>query len=187
MDDEINKLLKEKDEIIKDCYKEINRLKEMVEYYKKQSYTDSLTNLGNRRSLESKKGFDVVILGDIDHFKKINDTYGHDCGDKVLIEISSILKKFTRNSDLVCRWGGEEFVILLKDCKIDDAYDKAMLLKNNIETLEDQFGFRITMSFGITDLTNKTMKSAIIEADNAMYKSKEAGRNRITIYRLKNN
>ena len=123
MDDEIYKLLKEKDEIIKECHKEINRLKEMVEFYKKESYTDSLTNLGNRRSLESKKGYDVVILGDIDHFKKINDKYGHDCGDKVIVEISSILKKCTRNTDLVCRWGGEEFVVLLKDCKINDAFD----------------------------------------------------------------
>ena len=92
MEKDINELLKEKDEIIENYKKEIDRLKQLVEYYKKESCTDSLTNLDNRRSIEDKEGFDVVILGDIDYFKRINDTYGHDLGDQVLIEISNILK-----------------------------------------------------------------------------------------------
>ena len=185
MEKDINELLKEKDKEIEYYKREIDRLRKLVEYYKRESCTDSLTNLDNRRSIEDKEGFDVVILGDIDYFKRINDTYGHDLGDQVLIEISNILRQNIRNSDLVCRWGGEEFVILLKNCKIEDAYEKAMILKDSVESLKDEFGFKVTMSFGVSDMTNKTMKKAIKEADEAMYNSKENGRNRVTVYELK--
>ena len=182
---DVYRLLKEKDELIKKYKEEITLLKKQVEMYKKESYTDSLTKLNNRRAIKELNGFDVVILGDIDHFKNINDTYGHECGDQVLIEISNILKKCTRDTDSVFRWGGEEFVVFLKGCKVDDGYDKAVLLKDNIEELEEVFGFRVTMSFGVSELANKTMQEAIKEADEAMYKSKKNGRNTVTIYRLK--
>ena len=168
------KLLKKKNKL----------LKKQKEYYKKIACTDSLTHLGNRRSLEKANDYDTVILGDIDHFKKINDKYGHDLGDLVLVEVSKILKKFVRESDLACRWGGEEFVILLKNCNDKDAYNKAMQLKEQIALLGDKFGFEITMSFGISNILNKTLSAAIDEADKAMYKSKEDGRDRVTIYSL---
>ena len=185
MSEDIHKLLESQAKIIRDYQKEIERLKGLVEYYKNESCTDSLTNLKNRRAIDDLHGVDVVVLGDIDHFKKINDTYGHDCGDQVLVEISNVLKNCTRNTDHVFRWGGEEFVIFLQGCKVDDGFNKALLWKNKIEELKDKFGFDITMSFGVSDLTNKTMQEAIKEADEAMYKSKETGRNRVTIYQLK--
>ncbi len=185
MGEDLYKLLEEKEKIIKSYKEEIDKLKELVEYYKNESCTDSLTNLKNRRAIDELQGVDVVVLGDIDHFKKINDTYGHDCGDQVLVEVSNVLKSCIRNTDYVFRWGGEEFVIFLQGCKVDDGFNKAVIWKNKIEELKEVFGFDITMSFGVSDLTDKTMQEAIKEADAAMYKSKETGRNKVTIYQLK--
>ncbi len=164
--------------------KKIKLLNEQLEFYKKQACTDSLTNLNNRRSIENVENFDSIILGDIDHFKIINDKYGHNLGDKVLIEISNILKKYIRDTDLVCRWGGEEFVILLKNCNDMCAYHKAVALKENISKLSDKFGFKITMSFGVSSMLGKTLQTAIEEADIAMYKSKKDGRDKVTVYTL---
>lgn len=185
--EDIIKLLNEKDKIINQYKKEIIELKKQVEYYKNQSCTDSLTNLKNRRAIKELNGIDVVVLGDIDHFKVINDTYGHEFGDMVLVEVSNVLRDCTRNTDSVYRWGGEEFVICLQGCKLIDGYNKALVCKNKIEELKYKFGFNITMSFGVSDLTNKTLQQAIEEADEAMYKSKENGRNLVTIYQLKRN
>ena len=155
---------------------------QQIEYYKIEAYTDSLTKLNNRRSIENLRDFDSVILGDIDHFKNINDKYGHDLGDQVLIEISKVLKDNIRQTDLVCRWGGEEFVVFLKNCTDEDAYIKATILREKVSQLSEKFGFDITMSFGVSKLSKSTMQKAIKEADAAMYLSKQNGRNRVTIY-----
>ena len=184
-EEEYIKIIESKDKTIQQYKKEIELLKKQNEYYKKVACTDSLTNLGNRRSLEKIDNYDSVILGDIDHFKKINDEHGHAFGDLVLIEISNVLKNSVRESDLICRWGGEEFVILLKNCNNVDAYNKAVQLKEQIALLGEKFGFKITMSFGISNILNKPLKTAIDEADKAMYKSKEDGRDRVTVYSLK--
>ena len=177
-----NELLKKKNALIKKYVAENKKMREDLEKYKTAACTDSLTKLSNRRSLEDIHDYDAVILGDIDHFKVINDTYGHDFGDKVLVEIGRILKKFVRETDMACRWGGEEFVILLKNCNTEDAYKRAVLLKDEITKLSAKYGFTITMSFGISNMEGKTMENAIKEADKAMYKSKTDGRNRVTIY-----
>ena len=140
------KLLQQRNELIKKLIKENKKLKHDLKLYKKEAYTDSLTKLNNRRSIENKDGFDAVILGDIDHFKNINDRFGHDFGDKVLVEIGKILKKHIRDTDMACRWGGEEFVILLKNCNDEDAYIKAIQLKNKIANLSKKYGFEITIS-----------------------------------------
>ena len=162
----------------------IKQLKKENEILRKQAYTDSLTKLNNRRCLENAVGFDSLILGDLDHFKKINDNYGHDVGDEVLVEVSIVLKKYVRDTDLVCRWGGEEFLVLLKNCDDEDALTKANLLKDKIMELSDKFGFEITMSFGISNLSTSTLEDAISKADEAMYVSKKEGRNKATIYTL---
>ena len=178
------KIIKKKNKLINNYEKEIELLKKQNEYYRRIACTDSLTHLGNRRSLEKAFNYDSVILGDIDHFKMINDKYGHKSGDLVLIEVSNVFKKFVRESDLVCRWGGEEFVILLKNCTNEDAYKKAMQLKDQISLLSNEFGFKISMSFGISSILDKPLSKAIEEADQAMYKSKEDGRDRVTVYTL---
>ncbi len=181
------KIIQKKNEQINKYKKKIINLKKQNDYYKTMAFTDSLTKLRNRRSLNKIDSYHSVILGDIDHFKKINDENGHNFGDLVLIEVSNILKNSIRESDLVCRWGGEEFVILLKNCSNEDAYNKAIQLKERISQLEEKIGIRVTMSFGVSDISNKSLKTAIEEADKAMYISKEAGRNRVTVYSLNYN
>lgn len=163
---------------------ENRKLKKELAKYKEMAYKDTLTSLNNRRSLESISDYDCLILGDIDHFKIINDTYGHLVGDEVLVEISSVFKHFVRETDYVCRWGGEEFLIFLKNCDDEDAYGKANLLREKIMELSDEFGFEITMSFGVSNLSDRTLEEAIKNADEAMYESKHNGRNRVTVYQL---
>lgn len=163
---------------------ENRKLKKELAKYKEMAYKDTLTSLNNRRSLESISDYDCLILGDIDHFKIINDTYGHLVGDEVLVEISSVFKHFVRETDYVCRWGGEEFLIFLKNCDDEDAYGKANLLREKIMELSDEFGFEITMSFGVSNLSDRTLEDAIKNADEAMYESKHNGRNRVTVYQL---
>ena len=179
------KKLENKDIIIELQKKEIELLKRKAEFYEKEAYTDSLTQLKNRRAITSLEQYDSIIFCDVDYFKKINDHYGHHTGDLVLIEISKILKSNVRETDFVGRWGGEEFLILLKNCDIKDTYAKAVVLKNEMKLLSKRMGFNITLSFGITSLNKDNLKNAINDADKAMYKSKKDGRNRITIYSQK--
>lgn len=166
---------------------ENRKLKRENDFLREQVCKDALTKLNNRRALENVGEYDSLILGDIDHFKVINDTYGHLVGDEVLVEISLVFKKYVRDTDLVCRWGGEEFLILLKNCNDEDAYAKASILKEKIMELSDKFGFDITMSFGVSDLSESTLESAIKNADEAMYTSKREGRNKVTVYQIKKN
>ncbi len=182
--EEYEKELNKKDKIIKKLENEIEQLKQQVKKYKDEAYVDSLTHLKNRRALENIVDFDSVIIGDIDHFKKINDTYGHLKGDEVLVAISQVLNNYVRETDIVCRLGGEEFVIILKKCSEEEAYKKAMILKEKVSELKKVFGFDITMSFGVSNfLFEKPVKEAIREADKALYKSKRNGRNMVTVYR----
>ena len=174
----------DKDIIINELKSELEKLKLENKKLKEELYLDSLTNINNRRILDDVTDFDSIIMGDIDYFKNINDLYGHLKGDEVLIEVSNVLSKYIRDTDIVCRWGGEEFVILLKNCDDKEAYNKALYLKEKISELKEMFGFDITMSFGISNfLFKKTMKTAIDEADKALYKSKKMGRNKVTMYK----
>ncbi len=166
---------------------ENRKLKRENDFLREQVCKDALTKLNNRRALENIDEYDSLILGDIDHFKVINDTYGHLVGDEVLVEISLVFKKFVRDTDLVCRWGGEEFLILLKNCNDHDAYAKASIFKEKIMELSEKFGFDITMSFGVSNLSESTLESAIKKADEAMYTSKREGRNKVTVYQIKKN
>ena len=175
-----------RDNIIKELKKEIELLKLEVNKYKTEAYYDSLTHLNNRRILENAADYDSVIIGDIDYFKKINDTYGHLKGDEVLIAISEVLQAHVRSTDIVCRWGGEEFVLLLNNTDVASSLDKVTLIKDSIESLEKAFDFKITMSFGLTEIDkDKSIDEIINEADEAMYQSKLNGKNMISVYKSK--
>lgn len=180
---DLQKEIEEKNIIINNLQREIEFLKRENKVLRQEAYLDSLTHLNNRRILENASDFDSIIIGDIDHFKQINDSYGHLTGDEVLVAISQVLNEYVRETDIVCRWGGEEFVILLKNCTDQEAYNKASLLKERISELKKIFGFEITMSFGVSNfLFEKPMKKAMKEADKALYKSKQTGRNKVTMY-----
>jgi len=160
---------------------------------------DSLTQLYNRLyfnkeislCIENYKKFNlkfVLVLMDIDHFKRINDTYGHLCGDQVLIDISSILKENLRHDDMVCRFGGEEFAIIFRNTEdIDGIMNRLKKLKDEIEmheTIYQNKKVRVSASFGIgilkADKNDDISDSVIInDADSALYTAKHEGRNMI--------
>ena len=182
-EDEFYKIIQSKNEEISYLKKIINNMNKQMELYKKAAYLDSLTKLHNRRIIKELDDYSFLILGDIDYFKTINDTYGHDTGDKVLVEISNIFKEQVDKDDIVCRWGGEEFLILIKNGTEEKALEKAILIKKALIKLKSKFGFDVTMSFGVSRV-DENIEESVKNADRAMYSSKDRGRNRVTAYSL---
>ena len=123
------------------------------------------------------------MMLDIDHFKKINDTYGHLAGDFVLKEIAKIIKDSIRKSDICGRFGGEEFVIVLPNTKLSGAMKLAERIRETIQNHTFDFNgkkINVTVSIGITSVgVNDSYESLISRADEALYEAKEKGRNRI--------
>jgi two-component system cell cycle response regulator len=169
-----------------------NRLEETVEL----SITDALTGLNNRRYLEMhlktlvrdavQQGRSLSILvADIDHFKSVNDTYGHDVGDLVLKEFSARLRRNTRGIDLACRLGGEEFVVVMPETDIGRAYQVGERLRACIAAdgfpISSEKRIRVTASVGLATLENRddTAEALFKRADTALYSAKKKGRNRV--------
>jgi len=152
---------------------------------------DALTSVYNRnflfneaerilsRSRRNGELFSVIML-DIDHFKLINDQNGHQVGDDVLKAIANELKVSIRNEDVVARYGGEEFVVILTDCDLTLAKEKAEYLRVAIEKLRPN-GLKVTSSFGIAVFDNKYVDfdEILKDADDALYEAKDSGRNRV--------
>lgn len=159
------------------------------------SVRDPLTGLYNRRYMEET--FDrelqrairkqqplAVIMADIDGFKNINDTAGHILGDKALVKVSTFLMNSIRASDVACRFGGDEFCLILPDCSLEEGIRRANALRHAIESLteaEDDGCERFTLSFGVAAMPEDgvTREALIGAADSALYTSKHAGRNRV--------
>ena len=127
-----------------------------------------------------------VLMLDIDNFKNINDTYGHHFGDKMLLMVASILSKNSRNSDIPIRYGGEEFVLILNGCSLENAYNVAEKIRKEIERSYLTFNgnkVSITVSIGISlKKSDASLWQSIEEADKALYESKATGKNKVTIY-----
>jgi diguanylate cyclase (GGDEF)-like protein/PAS domain S-box-containing protein len=172
-----------------------------VEHYSTQeliddALTDPLTGLYNRRGLEGRSEAvhfrpggaqltQVWIMADIDHFKRVNDTYGHEAGDEVLKAVAEALRATARGADIVARFGGEEFVLVLPDTAADLAARIAERLRLAIEALSTDVGgqvIRVTASFGVAQRAAQESQLEVLErADAALYSSKKEGRNRVTI------
>ncbi|WP_102345116.1 sensor domain-containing diguanylate cyclase [Bacillus sp. Marseille-P3661] len=156
-----------------------------------QIHQDGLTGLSNRRAfdLEIKKWalnqqpFSLIML-DIDHFKNVNDQYGHLVGDDVLRFLANKMVEVTREEDLCYRYGGEEFAILLKTNDVKDAFILAERLRTTIAQTPSPSGQYITVSLGIScyQVQDESPQSVISRADSALYLSKNGGRNKTTIY-----
>ncbi|WP_373035700.1 diguanylate cyclase [Sulfurimonas sp.] len=157
------------------------------------SITDKLTQTYNRLHLENifdketqraKRYGDTysVIIMDIDFFKPINDNYGHDVGDQILIDIVKVLKSNIREIDVLGRWGGEEFLIICSNTNIDEAFLVAEKLRITIEKYDFYVVGKITCSFGVSEYRQGDAHSdvAVKRADDALYTSKDAGRNLVT-------
>ncbi len=148
------------------------------------SYKDSLTKLLNRRgvlkAIEEINGEFSMLFLDIDKFKNINDTYGHNIGDDVLMAIANILRQNVRKGDLIARWGGEEFLIVLPNCDIGDAVKIAENLRKKIEEYQGLNIPKFTSSFGVVSNVDKyNFKKKLNEVDEYLYKAKNEGRNRV--------
>lgn len=164
--------------------------------------TDPLTKLFNRREITKKleeeqiryernnKPFSIIIA-DIDLFKKVNDTYGHNCGDFILKSVADILKNTSRKQDSVSRWGGEEFLLLLPETDTDGATSLAEKLRLKIESSifdYDEFQVKVTLTFGVNVYDKiQNLDSLISKADSALYEGKQKNRNCVVIYNEINN
>ncbi|MCF4008046.1 sensor domain-containing diguanylate cyclase [Rheinheimera sp. UJ63] len=164
------------------------------------SSTDYLTQIRNRGNWEEhlKLEFDrlqrysqhhsSLIMCDIDHFKKVNDTYGHAAGDLVIQRVSEVIRKSLRTTDIAGRYGGEEFAILLLDTTADQAQYLAERVRRKIEQLDIMYNqqlIKVTMSFGLVerDVTIQNCIQWIETADKALYQSKQNGRNQVTLFK----
>jgi len=172
--------------------KKTKKLQKRNKQLKMLSETDALTSIYNRKKfieslqLEIKKAkrfnetFSIIVI-DIDHFKKVNDTYGHLTGDKVLIEVSKLISQNIRDIDLFARWGGEEFCILVNKLNAQESKQIAEKLRVKIEETTIK-NLNITCSFGVTNFEeNDNNESIFAKADEALYRAKEEGRNRVYI------
>ncbi|MEK3777371.1 sensor domain-containing diguanylate cyclase [Paenibacillus sp. FSL K6-4396] len=153
--------------------------------------TDLLTGLKNRRffqekmfeslmMFQEKQRYFSLLVVDIDHFKSINDTYGHPIGDLVLGNLAGLLQSLSRSTDVVARYGGEEFVIILPGCEEEQAIGIAERYRSQVASA-DWGEYNITVSIGAATIVEEdTEKSLFQRADNALYASKTGGRNRVT-------
>lgn len=156
-----------------------------------ESRLDHLTGLKNRRGfydcyenriepyMQSKNA--SVIMCDIDFFKKVNDTYGHNAGDAVLVSVADIMKKCVSKNGEVFRWGGEEFIILLTNCPLEQAGQVAEQIRCKVAQTEchsEGAVIKVTMSFGVKELeSKKALDVNVKEADEKLYEAKQKGRN----------
>lgn len=176
----------------------IAEVEQLQEELREQALHDPLTGLYNRRYLaemlekeiaraKREKTCVSIIVTDIDNFKEINDNYGHQAGDRFLVEIATLMKHFTRSSDLICRYGGEEFVLVFPGACLESALQRAEEIRQRCSELVVNFEgneLAVTMSFGLSifpDHGNEA-EEIIIKADKAMYRSKQKGRNQVTVW-----
>jgi diguanylate cyclase (GGDEF)-like protein/PAS domain S-box-containing protein len=174
--------------------RELQRLHEAL---REQSIHDALTGLYNRRYLDDSLARELVraeraaapisvILGDLDHFKQVNDTRGHLAGDEVLRAFGELIRRHARGSDICCRYGGEEVLLVLPGMSERDAVDRAELLRSAIAAApveHDGTPISVTASFGVAGFPHdgRTADEVIAAADAALYTAKAAGRNRVEL------
>ena len=170
----------------------------LYEQTKKLAVTDGLTGISNRPNMEQSllsefersKRYNAplsIVLLDVDHFKDVNDSYGHQKGDEILVTFASVLKKFCRANDTAARYGGEEFLMILPQSNAQGAFKIAERVREEIMKMSfvgNDSKFSVTTSCGVAELNRDYMKNTdqlINVADNAMYEAKNSGRNKTII------
>jgi two-component system cell cycle response regulator len=155
--------------------------------------TDALTGIPNRLKFNDIIGREIsrarrhgtpltLIMFDIDHFKRINDTYGHRAGDIVLQELTGLIAAYIRKEDLFARWGGEEFIIILTSCGQDGGRVLAERFRLRVEQNTFSVAKKVTCSFGVAQLLPEEDENALIHrVDQALYSAKKGGRNRVEV------
>jgi len=154
---------------------------------------DGLTGVWNRRSLDDDISLIIskhqrkpikasLIIMDLDHFKNINDTYGHGVGDEILIKIAALLRSIVRTSDQIYRYGGEEFILIAEDADINDAAILAETIRSRVEKSRLFEKQSVTISLGVAELSQATSAQSWLDlADEALYRAKNAGRNQFCL------
>ncbi|MDE2204524.1 MAG: diguanylate cyclase [Burkholderiaceae bacterium] len=175
--------------VSKDITKRVEREQALL----RAATKDKLTGLHNRhhgekvlaeayitaRTLEHPL---TLVMCDIDHFKQINDRFGHPTGDRILVELAGLLKQAVRSLDAVIRWGGEEFMIVLEDCAQKDAVDLAERIRDRVNAYEDAEVGSLSLSLGLATLApDEAIDKLIARADSALYDAKRSGRNRLSV------
>ena len=175
---------------------DVSERKKLMERLKELSITDALTGLYNRRYFVEKLKDEIdrsrrygdeftIIMLDLDHFKSINDTFGHSKGDEVLVGTASAIKARLRCTDVFARWGGEEFIILLPSTALEGAITLAEELREILAQQEYQIGRPVTASFGVAPyLDGDSPDQLIVRADSLLYKAKGAGRNCVVAFQV---
>ena len=178
---------------LSDMEKETEKLRKCIEEEKGKAYKDALTGAPNRLAFDERftaeynrwlryKNKMTLCLIDIDKFKGVNDTYGHKAGDIVLKTVAEKCMTKVRKCDFFCRYGGEEFALILPETNLSSAISVAETLRESIERCTFQYGNKsvpITVSCGLAELKGKdTLDTIFKRADKALYKAKETGRNR---------
>jgi polar amino acid transport system substrate-binding protein len=170
---------------------ELKKRKKLEAELTKLTYYDALTNIYNRYKINKLLSKNIsytkrhqtplsIIFFDIDFFKLVNDNYGHEMGDKILKEVAELISNNLRKYDLLGRWGGEEFIIILPNTDIKNALKVAQKLKKEVENFNFSHNETLTCSFGVTQFqTDDDIKSLLKRADTFLYKAKKNGRNRI--------
>jgi diguanylate cyclase (GGDEF)-like protein len=168
----------------------------LSESLSRQSIQDTQSGLYNRRFMEESLQREIlraarkqtqigIIMGDLDHFKSFNDVYGHAAGDKIISQIGKLFKEKFRGSDIACRYGGEEFIVILPESSPEDTFKRADALREEIKKMEMVFQGQtlgsITMSMGVAGYPEKglRMEDLLRVADMALYKAKQEGRDRV--------
>ncbi len=182
---------------LEESTREIEALKNEIKKAKEEALSDGLTGLINRRGFdialaacitEIKAQGPSLLIADIDFFKRINDTYGHLFGDKVIQAVSQILKAHAKDTQTAARYGGEEFVLLLPETSLEEAQRIADKIRVTVEKINIKNSVKnesignITISLGVASYTQgESMTEFVARADSALYQSKHAGRNRVSI------
>lgn len=173
-------------------FTDISFLEKEKDSLEKSADYDPLTKIYNRVKIMkvfedlkySSKHNELIslVLFDIDKFKSINDTYGHNIGDKVLVELASVVKSMLRKEDFIARWGGEEFIILFSNTPVEKARKITERIRAAVESYPFETVKKVTCSFGITEFSNSDNQVNFLErADQALYEAKESGRNRVIV------
>ncbi len=152
----------------------------LTRVFNRNKLVDILEKDGTRLAFENQEETAFMII-DIDHFKKVNDTYGHEEGDRVLVHMAEVIKKCIRAVDLAIRWGGEEFIIIMPGCSLEHAKQKADRIRREVQFSNNQI-CTITVSIGISMYDGNDYFKAVSDADKAMYLAKEKGRNCVVCF-----
>lgn len=170
--------------------REQERVKQYSQHLEEVAITDGLTGLYNHRFVRQRLEEEIskarrykrklsVIMLDIDYFKKLNDTQGHQYGDYVLKRIAEILQESVRNTDAIGRYGGEEFIIVCSETGLAEAYMLANRLRAEIERSQFKRQIQVTISGGVAELHEENIQQLVEKADRCLYSAKRLGRNRI--------